>query len=158
MVARIFLSWCHRDSALKDDLVGRLMPLFKVSTDVKYEWWEDSHLTCGEELNPGIIDRIDEADYGLLLVSPAYLASDFIRAHELPRFVGPHADKAALPVALTALPDFKSATDFGGLDKLAVFLHEGKNYQSSRRKPEFAVALAKSIRGRVLDLNRFRAL
>lgn len=37
-----------------------------VFTDLDVEWWEDSYLTCGEELTPGIVDRLDEADYGRL--------------------------------------------------------------------------------------------
>ncbi|MGH3673409.1 MAG: hypothetical protein ACRDSH_22750 [Pseudonocardiaceae bacterium] len=47
MRARIFLSWCHQDRALKVALLRDLLPALGVFTDFDVEWWEDSHLTCG---------------------------------------------------------------------------------------------------------------
>jgi len=103
MRSRILLSWCHQDKALKEALLRDLLPALGVFTDLDVEWWEDSHLTCGEELTAGIIDRLDEADFGLLLLSTRYFGRRFIRRHELPRFAGPSADKGSLPVALSPL-------------------------------------------------------
>ena len=93
MCTRIFLSWCHQDKALKEALLRDLLPALGVFTDLDVEWWEDSHLTCGEELTAGIVDRLDEADFGLLLLSTRFFGRAFIRHHELPRFAGPRADK-----------------------------------------------------------------
>ena len=63
MRARIFLSWCHQDKALKEALLRDLLPALGVFTDLDVEWWQDSHLTCGEELTAGIVGRLDEADF-----------------------------------------------------------------------------------------------
>ncbi|MGQ0773923.1 MAG: hypothetical protein ACT4NY_05820, partial [Pseudonocardiales bacterium] len=57
MPTRIFLSWCHQDKALKVALLRDLLPALGVFTDFDVEWWEDSHLTCGEELTPAIVER-----------------------------------------------------------------------------------------------------
>lgn len=157
---RIFLSWCHRNRKHKDDLLFHLEPALGLFSDLTVQWWADSHLTCGERLMPGILDRLDEADFGLLLASPQYLKSAFIRTHELPRFVGPGSDKGALPVKLTPMPRYDSGHDLGGLESLVVFDRDGKSFAETTgvRRALFANELADSIRRRVLDLDGYRVL
>lgn len=158
---RIFLSWCNKDNALKEALLCDLLPAISMWTDVKIEWWEDSHLTCGEALLPGVLDRLDEADFGLLLLSTRYFGSAFIRKFELPRFVGPCADKRALPVALSPLPEFDAHHDLGDIEpKIVFFTRERRSFAelSGAKRTSFAIDLAASIRRRVLDLNSYRKL
>lgn len=157
---RIFLSWCHRDEKHREALMYDLEPALGLFTDLKVQWWEDSHLTCGERLMPGILDRLDEADFGLLLVSPHYLKSAFVRKRELPRFVGKGSDKGALPVKLTPFPTYNREHDLGGLEDLIVFDRDGKSFAETTgvRKALFANELAGSIRRRVLDQNGYREL
>ncbi|GAA1272444.1 TIR domain-containing protein [Saccharothrix xinjiangensis] len=156
---RIFLSWCHRDAVLKTALLEELLPALRF-TDLTVEWWEDSHLTCGEEFLPSILDRLDQADFGLLLLSPKYFASSFIRERELPRFVGPGADGGALPVALSPLPAFSPEHDLGGVERTLVFTREGRSFAdlSGARRTRFANDLAASIRRRALSSNGYREL
>lgn len=155
---RIFLSWCRRDKDSVQQLVHDLRPTLRLFTDLNVEWWQDSHLMCGEEFTPAIRDRIDEADFGLLLVSSHYLASPFIREHELPRFSGPTADRGPLPVKLTPLPPFTSAYDWGGLNELNMFSLNEKAYTETRanRRTEFTNQLAEAIRRRALNDNGYR--
>lgn len=156
----VFLSWCHRDTQLKEALLAHLLPALGIFTDLTVKWWEDSHLTCGEYLLPGIIDRLDEADFGLLLLSTPYFGSAFIRKHELPRFAGPGADKGSLPVALSALPEFDDHHDLGGVEEQIVFTAQGRTFADlpGPRRRRFANDLASSIRKRALGLNGYRPL
>jgi len=160
MRTRIFLSWCHLDKVLKEALLRDLLPALGVFTDLKVEWWEDSHLTCGEELTAGIVDRLEEADFGLLLLSTRYFGRPFIRQHELPRFAGPGAGKGALPVALSPLPAFGPELDLGGVERRLVFLRDAKSFAevSGARRTSFANDLAAAIRRRALSLNGYRPL
>lgn len=160
MRARIFLSWCHQDKPLKQRLLNDLLPALGVFTDLDVEWWEDSHLTCGEELTAGIVDRLDEADFGLLLLSTRFFGRPFIRKHELPRFAGPHADKGSLPVALSPLPAVGPEHDLGGVEHQVVFTKEGRSFAelSGARRTSFANDLAAAIRRRALSSNGYRAL
>lgn len=158
---RIFLSWSRLDKKLKEALLADLLPALGAFTDFKVEWWEDSHLTCGEELLPGILDRLDEADFGLLLLSNHYFGSPFIRQHELPRFAGPTADKEALPVALNPLPKFEPHHDFGGIEtKLVFFADSYRSFsdQNGPKRTKFANDLAAGIRRRGLGGNGYRSL
>lgn len=160
MHTRIFLSWCHQDRALKEALLCDLLPALGLFTDLTVHWWEDSHLLCGEELTPAIVDRLDEADFGLLLLSTRFFSRPFVRAHELPRFAGPAADKGALPVALSPLPGPGPEHDLGGVEQQLVFSREGRSYAelTGHRRIAFANALAAAIRRRVLGANGYRAL
>jgi hypothetical protein len=157
---RIFLSWAHLDGKLKVALLKDLLPALRLLGDVCIEWWEDSHLTCGENLLPGIVDRLDETDYGLLLLSTRYFDSGFIRQHELPRFAGTGADKDALPVALSPLPGFGPALNLHGIERQVVFTQGGKSFGelSGAKRTIFANDLAAAIRRRLLGLNGFRSL
>jgi hypothetical protein len=158
---RIFLSWCHRDKAYKERLLFHLEPALGLFTDLDVRWWQDSHLTCGEQLMPGILDRLDESDFGLLLASPHYLRSEFIRKYELPRFAGSEADKGALPVKLAPLPPYGNGEhDLGGLEQMIVFERGGKSFAETTgiRQTLFANELAESIRRRILGMNGYHQL
>ena len=159
MRTRIFLSWCHQDKALKVALLRDLLPALGVFTDLDVEWWEDSHLTCGAELTAGIVDRLDDADFGLLLLSTRFFGRPFIRKHELPRFAGPRADKGSLPVALSPLPAGPEC-NLGGVERQLVFTRDAKSFAelSGARRTSFANDLAAAIRRRALSLNGYRAL
>jgi TIR domain len=159
-VKRVFLSWAHHDRALKEALLRDLVPALGAMRDVRVEWWEDSHLVCGEELLPGILDRLDEADYGLLLLSNRYLGSEFIKRHELPRFAGSAADKGSLPVLLDQLPGFGPSWDLGGVEHQVVFHLEGRSFAELRgaRRTKFANRLADLIRRRLQGLDGYRTL
>jgi hypothetical protein len=160
MRTRIFLSWCHQDKALKEVLLRDLLPALGVFTDLDVEWWEDSHLTCGEQLTAGIVARLDEAEFGLLLLSTRFFGRPFIRQHELPRFAGPRADKGSLPVVLSPLPAFGPEHDLGGIERQVVFTQDGKSFAelSGARRMRFANDLATAIRRRALPLTGYRAL
>ncbi len=160
MRTRIFLSWCRQDKALKEALLRDLLPALGVFTDLDVQWWEDSHLTCGEKFAVDIVDRLDEADFGLLLLSTRFFGRRFIQQHELPRFAGPRADKGSLPVALRPLPASGPELDLGGIERQVVFTQDGKSFAelSGARRTRFANNLAAAIRRRALSLNGYRAL
>jgi hypothetical protein len=159
MRTRIFLSWCHQDKALKEALLRDLQPALGVFTDLDIEWWEDSHLTCGEELTAGIVDRLDEADFGLLLLSTRFFGRPFIQTHELPRFAGPRADRGSLPVTLSPLPAGPGC-NLGGVERQLIFTRDAKSFAelSGARRTSFANDLAAAIRRRALSLTGYRAL
>lgn len=157
---RIFLSWARRDRTLKEALLPNLLPALSMIRDISIEWWEDSHLTCGEELTPGIVDRLDEAGFGLLLLSNHYFGSSFIQRYELPRFAGTGADKGSLPVVLSPLPGFGASWSMGGIERQVVFTSAGRSFAelSGAARTRFANELADAIRRRLLGLNGYRPL
>jgi len=157
---RIFLSWAHGDLRLKESLLADLLPALGGFRDVSIEWWEDSHLCCGEDLASGIVDRLGEADFGLLLLSNGYFGSSFVQRYELPRFAGTGADKGSLPVMLSPLPGFGTGWSMGGIEHQVVFTSAQRSFAelSGARRAVFANELAAAIRRRLRGLNGYRRL
>jgi len=84
--------------------------------------WRDSAIFVGELWDREIHDALDKCDLGLLLVSPAFLVSDYITREELPRFVGSET-KPVIPIMLDWV-DF-DLHDLKGLEVHQVFQLEG---------------------------------
>ncbi len=150
---RLFLSWCSIDEQAKSSLVTLLRANLQILHGVELVWWEDSLIRIGEDWRRQILARLADCDYGLLLLSPGFFASDFITGHELPRFVGELAEKGALPVGLKRVP-LDGTRTLCGVDRHQVFtLAPRKHFFTETRGPareRFAQDLATAIRDRVL--------
>ncbi len=77
----IFISYAHRDSRMKDELVMRLKIM--QGAGLVGEVWHDRMLEPGEEWSAKIEDKLRKADLVILLVSTPALASDYIRQQEM---------------------------------------------------------------------------
>jgi len=71
----LFFSYSHIDEALRDELEVQLSTL-KRQGIIKI--WHDRRIGAGEEFDKAISKNLEEADIILLLVSPSFLASDYI--------------------------------------------------------------------------------
>ena len=81
MPKSIFISYAHEDrDALKK--IKAILEEYDGKGEIKY--WDDSQLKAGEKWEEQIQDALDEARAGLLLVSPDFLKSKFIKMKELP--------------------------------------------------------------------------
>src|SRR3954447_25739580 len=117
-----FVSFCRRDSALKDEFLGRLENLFAAAKGIRLVGWQDRDIELGSRWHDQIQEAIETCDFGLLLISPAYLGRDYIVSQELPRFLEP--GKQLVPVALRALR-FDDSMDLRGLEERQIF--HGRN-------------------------------
>jgi hypothetical protein len=112
-----FLSYAHRNSALTQDFIERLDDVLAPSKRFEYWRWQDTDLILGDEWKAQIVEAIENCDFGLLMISPAFLASSFITKSELPKFVS--GEKASVPVMLQPI-DF-DRHDLKGLEKRQIF-------------------------------------
>ncbi len=77
----VFVSYSRDDVEWRRRFVEMLTPL------VRERWldvWSDERTVAGEQWRPDLAAAIERSYAGLLLVSPAFLASDFIMQNELP--------------------------------------------------------------------------
>jgi hypothetical protein len=79
---RIFISYSHKDEKYISELLTHLQPMEK---SLLLEKWSDKDINPGAEWFSKIQDAIESADVAVLLVSPDFLASQFIRKYELPQ-------------------------------------------------------------------------
>lgn len=112
-----FVSYAHRNSLLAQDFIARLGDVLAPARRFEYSRWEDSNLIVGDGWENQILEAIEKCDLGLLLISPAFLASPFITKSELPEFVS--GGKPSVPVMLQ--PVDLDLHDLKGLGKKQIF-------------------------------------
>ena len=98
---RFFFSYAHHDQPAADDLVGRLTIQMRASAGYDYEHWRDTDLLVGEDWDARIRAGLDRCDVGLLLMSPAFLGSEYITKVEIAELLG--AAKPVIPVVLAPI-------------------------------------------------------
>lgn len=77
----IFISYSHQDSKLFKRFKTVLKPLIQNRT---LTVWDDSQIHAGDKWREKIDSALSRAKAAILLISPDFLASDFIRKSELP--------------------------------------------------------------------------
>ena len=150
-VIRYFVSYSHKDSVLKNEFLDRLRERLDIANSYCFVQWEDEDILPGERWHQQILAAIDHCQFGLLLVSPAFLGSEYIKKHELPAFVASNLNdpepKRVIPVALRRIP-LDDSIDRKGLENLQIFHDKaGKTFQerTGRLRDEFAAELFQQI-------------
>lgn len=110
----IFISYAKEDSDWKSRVEGSLSMLDT------YGCWSDTAIRTGDEWNPAIKEAITKARVAVLIVSPAFLRSDYILQHELPII---DALRASSSGGLKVFPVVVQQTDFNELPPGAELLH-----------------------------------
>jgi len=87
---QIFISYHHSDRKWADQLEKHLRVLARSRA---LTLWDDSMIKPGQNWRSSMIDALDNATVAVLLVSPDYLASDWIRHEELPSLLKAAEDR-----------------------------------------------------------------
>ena len=114
----LFVSYARANKVLAANLVDRFREQAGASKRYRYSFWRDGHILVGEDWHQEIQRALDRCQLGLLLVSPAFLGSQYIAEHELPRFVSA-GGKPVVPVMLQPV-DLKRQ-DLKGLQSKQIF-------------------------------------
>lgn len=100
-MARIFISYSHKDDALRAELDKHLALLRREGA---IELWSDHRILPGSEFDKEISQALEAAEIILLLVSADFLASDYCFGIEMRRALERHnsGDAVVVPVILRA--------------------------------------------------------
>ncbi len=79
---KAFISYAHEDSQYKEQLVVHLQGLIQQNVIAS---WQDGLLIAGQQWNNEIVKHLDTSRLILLLISPYFIASDYINNTELKR-------------------------------------------------------------------------
>ncbi len=136
----VFISYAHEDEPLKEELEKHLVPLVRKG---RIQLWDDRKIEPGDEWNGEIDEALNAARIVLLLVSPDFLASDFIYERELKRAMERHqkGEVRVIPIILRAC-DWKEEAfaDFQALPK------DGKAITTWKNRDEAWREVARGIR------------
>jgi hypothetical protein len=128
-----FVSYAHSDSADAKRLTGVLDPLFRTSAKYQFSNWSDHGILPGEFWREEIEEALKKAQFGLLLLSPQFLASSFIKTNELPELL---KRGMVVPVALHAIP-LDGTIDLKGLQDRQIFRDsKGRAFEKCRTQAD----------------------
>ena len=94
-----FVSYAHLDDEYADPFMKGLKEMLAPSRKYKFEFWQDQNILPGDHWANAISNALKQCTLGLLLVSPAFLGSEFITKIELPAFLE-DASKPVIPIML----------------------------------------------------------
>lgn len=158
--SKFFLSWAHGEGRAKKSFLKLLKPRLESCKNHEITWWEDSFILPGEEWLPQILEHLEDSDYIVQLVSPAFLASNFIRTYEIPG-VGNTPMKNVLPVMLVDLPLW-GAVEFFGINDNQIYRgtsSKRNSYISCKtelQRIEFVDGFVEQIINRIEDKGGYR--
>jgi hypothetical protein len=150
----IFVSYARANKDLASRFLKHFREQAEASKRFRYVFWQDGNIFVGEDWQKAIQNALDGCDLGLLLISPAFLGSQFITEEELPRFVGGRA-KPVIPVMLQ--PVDLELHDLKGLEDQQIFrldrptFHGPKAFADCKgtRRDEFALELFRRVEAKL---------
>lgn len=104
--SKVFISYSHRDEQWKDQLLAHLRSLERLGN---IEVWQTSDIPAGADWTSTIQDAAMSADIAILLISPDFLASDFIVQRELPTLLSQRKSTGLAVLPLVVRPSAWSA-------------------------------------------------
>src|SRR5437660_12732041 len=101
MSYKVFFSYARRDERLLEKLKEHLIPL--KNQGLIDHFWYDREITAGSEWEPEIVRHLEIADIILLLVSAAFMSSEYCYGKELQRAIQRHERREArvIPIILS---------------------------------------------------------
>lgn len=105
---KLFYSYAHEDAGIRDRIDQHLDLLARQNLIIG---WHDRRIVPGSEWNQEIGDALAAADIVLLLVSKAFMDSDYVNEFEIPQAMHAHDDGGVrvVPILLEEIEDWDKA-------------------------------------------------
>jgi hypothetical protein len=124
-----FVSYARANKDLAAKFLEKFLEQVTPSKNYEYAFWTDTEILAGEKWHEEIQKALKHCNLGLLLISPAFLGSQYISQLELPKFVGADA-KPLIPIMLQPV-DFERH-DLKGLQAAQIFRLDRPKFRSPK--------------------------
>ncbi len=150
MAIEVFISYSHKDQALRDELEIHLSNLKRQNI---ISSWYDGDIAPGAEWEPEIMERLKFAQIILLLISADFIHSDFCYSIEMKQAIDRHDAGEARVIPILLRP-----TDWQGapFDKLKMLPTDAKAVTRWRRRDAAFADVVRGIRAAIEKLNNAR--
>ena len=150
----VFVSYARANR----DLATRFLKKFKEqaapSRQYQYVFWRDNDILVGEKWHEEVQVALAQCDMGLVLISPAFLGSQYIQDHELPKFLK-SGGMPVIPVLLQ--PIDLDRHDLKGLQRTQIFRLDRPRFASPKaygecsgtQRDQFALELFRQVEARL---------
>ena len=125
---KVFVSYARANRNLATRFLEKFREQVAASKKYNYIFWQDTKILVGEEWHDEIQEALKEFDMGLLLISPAFLGSQYINKHELPKLM--RSAKLLIPIMLQQV-DFERH-DLKGLRRSQIFRLHSQRFQTPK--------------------------
>ncbi len=112
---KVFISYSHKDEDLKEELEGHLANLIRQN---RIKIWHDRMIEPGTDWDTAIAEQLKAAQVILLLVTPGFMASDYIHNIELSHAIERHEQGTARVIPIILKPTDWTGTAFSKLQAL----------------------------------------
>jgi hypothetical protein len=150
----IFVSYARANRELATRFLKKFQEQTAPSKHYHYTFWRDNDILVGEKWHEEIQIALGQCDMGLVLVSPAFLGSQYIQDHELPQFMK-GGENPVIPVLLQ--PVDLERHDLKGLQQTQIFRLERPRFASPKaygecsgsHRDQFAQELFRQVEARL---------
>ena len=112
---KVFVSYCHADKQLKDELLKHLEPIRRLRL---IDTWNDLEILPGEEWDKAISQNLEDAEIVLLLVSIDFINSKYCYDIELQQAITKHRKGECQIVPIILRPCMWKHTPFAEFQAL----------------------------------------
>ncbi len=98
---RLFISYARKDVEYKDEFLLHLKPLVRKGV---IKSWHDGDIVASEEWADEIKKNLETSDVLIFLISPAFMASDYINVNEIGKAIERHQKKEVTIVPIWIKP------------------------------------------------------
>jgi hypothetical protein len=145
---QVFISYSHEDTKWREDLEKHLKPYLRAGS---IKGWSDKQIIPGSKWFEEIKSALVQTNVAVLLVTPDFLASDFIHEHEL----GPLLKEAERSgVTILWVPIYASAYKQTALDKYQAVIDPNRplaSFSSKAKRDEAWVTICEEIQEAVKE-------
>ncbi len=144
---QVFISYSHKDKKIFDKLQTSLKPLIRAN---QISVWDDTKIKSGDEWRGEIQKAIASAKVAVLLVSPDFIASDFIAEHELPPLLEAAQNEGLIILWIAARFSMYEETEISRYQAVNEPARPLANISGANREKEL-VRICKEIKSAVLE-------